>query len=70
MTKLFALLVAVSLPASALADDPQITDAVAQQTADSWRISVTLRHPDTGWGHYADGWAETTYTLRLTCTSC
>ncbi|MFV1592752.1 hypothetical protein VWZ88_09805 [Phaeobacter sp. JH20_36] len=122
MTKLFALLVAVSLPAAALADDPQITDAAAQQTADSWRISVTLRHPDTGWGHYADGWrvldidgnvlglrelahphvneqpftrslagvaipdgldsvliqarcnvdgwAETTYTLRLTCTSC
>lgn len=21
-----------------------------------WRIEVTLRHPDTGWEHYADGW--------------
>ena len=20
------------------------------------RIDVTLSHPDTGWGHYADGW--------------
>lgn len=23
---------------------------------DSWRVSVTLRHADTGWQHYADGW--------------
>jgi hypothetical protein len=21
-----------------------------------WRFDVTIRHPDTGWDHYADGW--------------
>lgn len=24
-----------------------------------WRFNVTLKHPDTGWGHYADGWEIT-----------
>lgn len=29
----------------------------AQQAADgSWSFSVTVRHPDTGWEDYADGW--------------
>jgi len=22
----------------------------------AWRVDVTLRHDDTGWPHYADGW--------------
>ncbi|SLN56560.1 hypothetical protein PEL8287_03042 [Roseovarius litorisediminis] len=21
-----------------------------------WQVSVTLKHDDTGWDHYADGW--------------
>ncbi len=25
-------------------------------SGNEWRVSVTLRHADTGWDHYADGW--------------
>lgn len=25
-------------------------------SGDTWRFDVTLRHDDTGWAHYADGW--------------
>ena len=27
-----------------------------RQGAESWSVSVTLRHADTGWEHYADAW--------------
>ena len=27
-----------------------------RRTATGWRVDVTIRHPDTGWDHYADGW--------------
>ena len=27
-----------------------------QQTDGKWRFDVTVRHPDTGWDDYADGW--------------
>ncbi|WP_405109403.1 hypothetical protein L0Z65_16805 [Phaeobacter sp. BS52] len=56
MIRCITLLSLIWLPAVALADDPQITKATAQQTGNSWRISVTLAHPDSGWDHYADGW--------------
>ncbi|MFS4581011.1 hypothetical protein [Phaeobacter sp. C3_T13_0] len=56
MIRIAPLLLAMLLPAAVLADDPQIIEATAQQTGDSWRISVTLAHSDTGWDHYADGW--------------
>ncbi len=41
---------------AALADPPEVTSIEASRTGDSWRFSVTLAHPDTGWDHYADGW--------------
>ncbi|PWR03871.1 hypothetical protein DKT77_03925 [Meridianimarinicoccus roseus] len=44
------------LAAAAHADGPQIVDATAARDGSAWRIAVTLRHPDTGWDHYADGW--------------
>lgn len=55
----FALiaLAGLFLPTLAFADDPQIVSAEARMQGDGgWTISVTLRHPDTGWDHYADGW--------------
>lgn len=34
-----------------------VVEAVdASQSGDSWRFDVTVRHADTGWEHYADGW--------------
>lgn len=38
------------------ADSPKVVDVDAHKTGMSWRFSVTLRHGDTGWDHYADGW--------------
>mgnify|MGYP001276652892 CR=1 FL=1 len=40
----------------ALADAPQVVAAQAVRSGDVWSVSVTLSHPDTGWGHYADSW--------------
>jgi hypothetical protein len=46
---------------SASADDVNILTASFQQQAQhqggtQWSVSVTLRHNDTGWDHYADEW--------------
>lgn len=56
MLRSAALIVIVTvLPA--LAEDPEITNITAQKTGqDTWRFDVTIKHPDTGWDHYADGW--------------
>lgn len=43
-------------PCAAHADPPEIVAVEATRQGDAWRIDVTLRHPDSGWGHYADGW--------------
>ncbi|WP_420861167.1 hypothetical protein [Algirhabdus cladophorae] len=42
---------------SGLADPPSI-EAV---TYSNGRFDVTLKHPDTGWDHYADGWEVQTW---------
>ncbi|MBT53193.1 MAG: hypothetical protein CMF72_07330 [Mameliella sp.] len=44
------------LAAPLFAEAPEIEGATAQRSGDVWTVSVTLRHPDTGWDHYADGW--------------
>jgi hypothetical protein len=31
-----------------------VIDAKARQSGDTWTISATIRHADTGWDHYAD----------------
>ena len=49
---LAAALVAMPL----VADEPRIRDATACKSGMSWRVDVTLEHPDSGWDHYADGW--------------
>ena len=39
-----------------LADDVEIVDATARQNGNTWSFSVTLKHGDAGWDHYADAW--------------
>ncbi len=51
LTSLFAL---ISLAATA--SEVEVLDVTATQSGDTWRFDVTLRHADTGWDHYADGW--------------
>lgn len=48
-------LIATALPA--FADSPVVEAVEASRTGDSWTFHVTVRHADTGWEHYADGWS-------------
>ena len=41
---------------SAVADEARIEGAKYIQSGNSYTFSVTLRHGDTGWDDYADGW--------------
>ena len=41
------------------ADPAQIVGAEARPGPAGWTVSVTLRHGDTGWDDYADGWRLT-----------
>ena len=40
----------------ARAGEVEIVQVELNQQGGDWRASVTLRHADTGWDHYADGW--------------
>ena len=45
---------ALAVPATA--DPVEIMGATARQVGVTWSFDVTLRHPDSGWDHYADAW--------------
>lgn len=51
----YALLTALCamLPASAVLADPPVIEGAQYSNG---MLSVTLRHADTGWDHYADAW--------------
>ena len=46
----------ILLPIPSFAEIPMIENSTAKQGANGWSFTVTLRHPDSGWDHYADGW--------------
>ena len=48
------------LSTPALADDATIEAVEARASGSAWSFSVTLRHGDTGWDDYADGWRVVT----------
>ncbi len=51
------LLLAAMFTGTALAGgDAEVVAAQATQSGDTWRFDVTVKHPDTGWDHYADKW--------------
>ncbi|MEM9434743.1 MAG: hypothetical protein AAGA12_12545 [Pseudomonadota bacterium] len=41
----------------AIAGPAVIEQVEARQQGETWSFSVTIRHGDTGWDHYADGWS-------------
>lgn len=45
---------------AAVADQAKIEDATARQSDGAWSFSVTVRHNDSGWDHYADIWTVNT----------
>lgn len=44
------------LAAPTFAGEAEIVNAKATKVGDGWRFDVTVRHGDTGWDHFADGW--------------
>lgn len=57
MTRLNPMIALVLLlPGAAMADPAEIVGATLSPSGDGWRAEVTLRHADTGWDDYADGW--------------
>ena len=52
---LFLTLLA-SVSSTVLAGQAEIIDVSVSNNQDSFRFDVTLKHDDTGWDHYADGW--------------
>jgi len=55
--RLATMLTAIfGLHAPASAGDVEIVEAMARKSGDNWTFSVTLKHGDTGWDHYADLW--------------
>lgn len=52
---LFCTALCLAGPA-AHADPAEIVAVETIRQGAAWRFDVTLRHPDTGWDHYADGW--------------
>jgi len=49
-------LLAVLVAGVAHADSPVVEGVRAVASGGTWRFDVTVRHGDTGWDHYADGW--------------
>lgn len=43
-------------PSVAAAHDPTVEGAELRPETDGWFVAVTLRHSETGWDEYADGW--------------
>ncbi|MTH97226.1 hypothetical protein E1297_14635 [Roseibium sp. RKSG952] len=41
---------------SAQAGEVEILNAIAAKSDSKWSFSVTIRHADEGWDHYADLW--------------
>jgi len=54
--KTFITLIATLSASASLASDVEIVNVQAVESGGAWRFDVTLRHGDSGWEHYADGW--------------
>lgn len=54
---IWAAIATLVLPTSAaVAGTAVVEKAELQRSGKTWTVTVTLRHEDTGWDHYADGW--------------
>lgn len=51
-----AAIISVLVSGASVAGDVEIVDATAKEGAGGWTFSVTIKHGDTGWDHYADLW--------------
>ena len=60
MSRVFMLLLTFVFVQPAVAGSVDIVKAKARQQGDGWYFTVTLKHADTGWDHYADAWRVVT----------
>lgn len=57
MRGIWIFIAAALLPAAAFAGEADVIEARAERSEDgTFRFSVTVRHADAGWDHYADAW--------------
>jgi len=54
--KTFLTISAFIFTSPAFANDVEIIKVVLTKRSGTWQADVTLKHADTGWKHYADGW--------------
>ncbi len=54
--KTLITLIATLTAGASLASEVEIVNVRAVESAGTWRFDVSLRHKDSGWDHYADGW--------------
>lgn len=52
----YAIAVALVGVGSASAGEVSVIGADFDRRGEAWQVSVTLRHDDSGWEHYADAW--------------
>ena len=50
------LVCAAVVPAAHAGEADVVGVAIHAESGGTWRFDVTVRHADTGWDHYADGW--------------
>ena len=57
ITRLFPFILLLPPVLAWAVGNADVLKVEARQTApETWRFSVTVQHPDTGWEDYADGW--------------
>jgi hypothetical protein len=56
----FVLVLCLSRAVLSQAGEVELVNTVFTQRGDTWYVSTTLRHDDTGWEQYADAWRVVT----------
>lgn len=51
-----SVLASVLFSSTVMANNVEIVEVMIEPAAHRWTFHVTLKHDDTGWDHYADGW--------------
>lgn len=51
-----AALATLSFATAAGAEAPRVDSASIVREGNGWTVRATIRHPDSGWDHYASGW--------------
>ena len=56
MLRVLATAALITVSSTALAGEADVVDVKVSGSGTEFRFSVTVRHADTGWDHYADAW--------------